>query len=77
LTESYQRSPSGGRQGYEGFWDQVDRVSASKVEATSSSQVEATITYRRGNTVDVERTTFRLVRDDGILKIAQSSPNRN
>ena len=77
LTEDYQRSPSGGRQGYEGFWDEVDRVSVSKVEATSSSQVEATVTYRRGDSVDVERTSFRLVRDDGILKIAQSSVNRS
>ena len=73
LTTSYQRTTSGGRQSYERFWGEVDRVSVSKVEATGPAQVEATVTYRRGDDVAVERTAFRLVRDDGILKIDGSS----
>jgi hypothetical protein len=73
LTKQYQRSPSGGRQSYESFWNQVDRVSVSKVDATPPSSVVATITFHRGNAVEVDRTSFRLVREDGILKIAASS----
>jgi serine/threonine protein kinase len=73
LTKDYQRSPSGGRQSYESFWKAVDRVSVSKVKATPPSQVEATVTFRKGNAVEVDRTRFRLVREDGILKIAASS----
>ncbi len=72
LTKDYQRNPSGGRQSYESFWKAIDRVSVSKVEATPPSRVEATVTYRRGDAVEVDRTSFRLVRDDGILKIAGS-----
>ena len=46
----------------------------SEVKATPPSRVDATITYRRsGGRVAVERTSFRLVREDGILKIADSS----
>ncbi|GAA3553213.1 hypothetical protein GCM10022197_05380 [Microlunatus spumicola] len=73
LTSTYQRTTSGGRQSYERFWDQVDRVSVSKVEADPPSTVVATVTYRRGDQVAVERTSFRVVEDDGVLKIAASS----
>ena len=73
MTKDYQRNTSGGRQAYERFWGDVDSVSVSKVEADPPSRVDATITYRRGGSVAVERTSFRLVRDDGILKIASSS----
>ena len=73
LTADYQRSPSGGRQAYQQFWDEVDRVSVSHVKATPPSRVEATVTYRRsGGRVAVDRTSYRLVRDDGVLKIAGS-----
>ena len=74
LTAGYQRAPSGGRQAYQRFWDEVDRVSVSGVEAAPPSRVEASVTYRRsGGRVATERTSFRLVREDGILKIAGSS----
>jgi serine/threonine protein kinase len=73
LTANYQRTTSGGRQSYEQFWKQVDRVSVSKVKADPPSTVVATVTYRRGGQVAVERTSFRLVEDDGVLKIAGSS----
>lgn len=73
MTRSYQRGTSGGRQAYQRFWDAVDRVSVSKVKASPPSRVEATVTYRRGTSTAVERTAFRLVRDDGVLKIDASS----
>ena len=73
LTARYQRNPSGGKKSYERFWAEVDRVSVSKVEADPPSQVVATVTYRRGDATSVERTSYRLVRDDGVLKIDSSS----
>ena len=73
MTADYQRTTTGGRQSYEWFWGEVDRVSVSQVRATPPSRVEATITYRRGDAVSVESTVFRLVREDGTLKIAGSS----
>lgn len=73
LTARYQRTTSGGRASYERFWGEVDSVSVSKVDATPPSRVEATVTYRRSSGRSVERTSFRLVRDDGVLKIDGSS----
>jgi len=73
LTASYQRTTSGGRASYDRFWGQVDSVSVSKVDATPPSGVEATVTYRRSSGTSVERTSFRLVRDDGVLKIDGST----
>jgi eukaryotic-like serine/threonine-protein kinase len=73
LTKDYQRNTSGGRQAYERFWDEVDRVSVGKLKADPPDQVDATVTYRRGDAVAVERTSFRLVRKDGILKIDKST----
>ena len=73
LTAAYQRSPSGGRRSYDSFWGQVDKVSVSKVSADPPSKVEATVTYDRNGTVSVDRMTFRLVREDGVLKIAGST----
>jgi hypothetical protein len=73
LTGDYQRNHSGGRKAYEQFWNAVDRVSVSKVKATPPSRVVATVTYDRGGSIAVERTSYRLVRDGGILKIADST----
>ncbi len=74
MTADYQRNHAGGRQAYQRFWDGVDRVSVSEVKASPPSRVDATITYRRGGgRVDVERTSYRLVRAGGTLKIADST----
>ncbi|GAA4116358.1 hypothetical protein GCM10022415_13350 [Knoellia locipacati] len=73
LTAGYQRSPSGGRQGFERFWSPVRDVTVSNVRATSPDRVTATITYsyKDGRTV-VESTRYRLVDEGGVLKIAAS-----
>lgn len=73
LTAGYQRSPSGGRDSFESFWDGIDAVAVSAVQPREPDEVEATLRYTyEGGRVDVERTRFRLVDEDGILKIAGS-----
>lgn len=73
MTAGYQASPSGGRSSYERFWGNIDDVKVSNVEATPPDRVVATLTYTYGNgRVDVERTSYRLVDEGGILKIAAS-----
>jgi eukaryotic-like serine/threonine-protein kinase len=74
MTTNYQVYHAGGLSGYEAFWTQIQRVSASDVTATLPSTVDATIEYlyKNGSTV-VERTGFGLVQDQGQWKIASST----
>ncbi|HEY5848662.1 MAG TPA: protein kinase [Microlunatus sp.] len=74
LTASYQRR-TGGLDSYEDFWKEMDTVTVSNVRATVPDQVRATITYvaKSGNQKSTEQRSFRLVTDDGVLKIDQSS----
>lgn len=73
LTARYQRTTATNRQTYERFWGSIDRVRVADVDAEAPSSVTATITYdyEDGRTF-VERTAYRLVRDDGVLKIDRS-----
>jgi eukaryotic-like serine/threonine-protein kinase len=73
LTSSYQRSPSGGRGGYEAFWKPIERVSISGAKGNPPDEAEAVITYvyKDGRRVR-ERTRFGLVEDNGVLKINSS-----
>ena len=74
MTARYQSGHAGGRRAYERFWADVDRVSVSGVRGTAPAEAQATVTYRyRDDRVVVERTTYRLVREDGILKIDDST----
>ncbi|NHA67363.1 serine/threonine protein kinase [Phycicoccus sp. CMS6Z-2] len=70
LTPRYQRTTAANRDTYDRFWGAIDRVGVADVEAQAPSSVTATITYdyADGRTY-VERTAYRLVRDDGLLKI--------
>jgi serine/threonine protein kinase len=73
LTAGYQVSPSGGRSSFERFWGGVDEVTVSDVRAEPPDRVVATLRYEYANgRVNVERTSYRLVEEDGILKIAAS-----
>ena len=73
LTPSYRRSPAGGRQGFERFWDSIDRVSVRDTSGNPPDQAATTITYVfKDGRVVTERTAFGLVNDDGILKINTS-----
>ena len=74
LTASYQRQ-TGGRDSYEGFWNDIDTVTVSDVSATAPDRAQATVTYveKSGNRQSSERRSFRLVRSGELLKIDQSS----
>ena len=73
LTPSYRRSPAGGRQGFQRFWDAIERVSVRDATGSRPDEAEATITYvfKNGRVV-TERTAYGLVDDDGVLKINTS-----
>jgi eukaryotic-like serine/threonine-protein kinase len=72
MTADYQRNHAGGLRSYESFWSNIADVSISDVQATPPDRVVATLTYSYGGRVDVERTSFRLVDEGGVLKIAAS-----
>lgn len=73
MTSDYQQNHAGGRNGYESFWSQIQRVSVSGVTANPPS-VFATIGYyyKNGSTA-VERTQFGMVQQQGRWLIASSS----
>jgi serine/threonine protein kinase len=74
MTAGYQSGTAGGRASYDRFWSRMSRVTATDVQGRSPSTVTATVTYyRRDGSVVRERTSFRLVEDDGVLKIARST----
>ena len=55
---------------YDRFWGSVDVVTATDITATEPDTVDATITYYFDDgRVAVERTRFRVVQEDGTLKI--------
>jgi hypothetical protein len=74
LTPSYQSGRAGGRSSYDSFWSQISQVTTSNVSGTPPDGAEATVTYyyKDGRVID-EDTAFRLVRQDGILKIDSST----
>jgi hypothetical protein len=73
LTSDYQTNHAGGRQGFDSFWAPVQSVTATNVRQVGADLVRATLTYRRSSGTSVEVTTFRLVEQGGVLKIADSS----
>lgn len=74
MTPAYQRYHAGGRAAYQRFWDAISSVSVSNVSAAPPSSVVADLTYvYRDGRVVRERTSYGLVQDGGILKIASSS----
>jgi hypothetical protein len=74
MTADYQENHAGGRDAYEQFWSAIDRVEVSDVSASAPDSAQATITYfYKDGTVTVEQTSYRLVNEDGTLKIADSA----
>ena len=74
MTADYQTRVAGGRQSYQRFWDGFSTVTATEVSGSPPSTVTALITYTtKAGAVIRERTTFGLVDDGGILKIAKST----
>lgn len=73
LTERYQTTTAKSRGTFSDFWGGVDRVRASDVSGRSPGSATATITYEFDDGREfVERTSYELVEDDGVLKIDRS-----
>jgi serine/threonine protein kinase len=74
MTAEYQTQHAGGRAAYQRFWGGFSAVSATQVTGSSPSTATALITYTRlDGTVIRERTSYRLVDEGGVLKIADST----
>ena len=73
LTERYRDAEAGSKRSYEGFWGGIDSVQISDVTATGPSTVTARLRYEaEDGQVSRETRSYRLVRDDGVLKIDDS-----
>jgi eukaryotic-like serine/threonine-protein kinase len=74
MTADYQTRHAGGRAAYERFWGGFSAVTATQVAGSSPSTATALLTYTRlDGSVIRERTTFGLVDEGGVLKIASST----
>jgi hypothetical protein len=74
LTPDFQSTIAKNRESYQSFWDGVAGVAATDVTGTAPDTAEATITYRfKDGTTAVERTSYQLVDDNGVLKIDSSA----
>ncbi len=74
LTARYQSGTAGGRGSYEDFWDGIEEVSVRQVRGTPPGDAEAVVTYTYDDDRVVrERTAYRLVEQDGVLKIDGST----
>jgi len=74
MTADYQQNHAGGRDSYNAFWSPVDQVEAEDITAAAPGNVQARIVYTyRDGTVTEEVTSFVLVAEDGVLKVADST----
>lgn len=74
MTDDYQVNHVGGRDAYDEFWSQIDDVKVTDVSASGPGEAQATLTYSFANgRVVREVTAYRLVEEDGRLKIAATT----
>lgn len=74
MTTDYQQNHAEGRDSYEQFWSPVDKVEAEDITAAPPGKVQARIVYTyQDGTVTAEVTSFVLVQEDGVLKVADST----
>jgi hypothetical protein len=74
MTADYQTRVAGGRAAYGRFWSGFSAVTATEVTGSPPSTATALITYtQKDGRVIRERTTFGLVDEGGVLKIASST----
>jgi serine/threonine protein kinase len=74
MTADYQQNHAGGFAGYQSYWQQFSAVSLANVTATLPNTVVADITYvRKSGGTETDHTTFGMVQQDGIWKIATST----
>ena len=73
MTADYQENHAGGRGGYEAFWSNVASLEIADVSASAADQGQATLTYHfTDGRVVQEVTSYRLVDEGGVLKIAET-----
>ena len=74
LTPHFQQTRAGGRQSYDSYWKTVRRVDVSNASGHAPGTASATLTYHfTDGRVTTQRTTFKFVRQDGVLKIDHES----
>ena len=73
MTADYQENHAGGRGGYEAFWSNVASLEIADVTASGPDSGQATLTYHfTDGRVVQEVTSYRLVDEGGVLKIAET-----
>lgn len=74
MTADYQVNHVGGRDAYNAFWGEISAVEISSVTAPAPDQAQATLTYHfTDGRVVQEETAYRLVDEEGVLKIAATT----
>jgi hypothetical protein len=74
MTSWYQSNHAGGRSGYERFWGRIGRVTVTDVVGQPPDRAEATVVYYyKSGRVDTERTAYRMVEEEGRLKISRTT----
>lgn len=75
LTPEFQKNKALSWANYQSFWNGMQRVTVTDVQAKAPDTVIATVNYFPKNGANSqERTTFTLVQDGGVWKIAHTSP---
>jgi hypothetical protein len=74
LTRHFQQTRAGGWSGYQNYWNTVDHVDVTNVQGDPPHSATASLVYyyKNGQVVS-QTTTFTLVRQNGVLKIAAES----
>ncbi len=73
MTADYQENHAGGRGGYQAFWSNVASLEITDVSASAPDRGQATLTYHfTDGRVVQEVTSYRLVDEGGVLKIAET-----
>lgn len=74
LTPSFQQGRAGGRANYDRYWNTISRVAVTNASGNPPHGASATLTYYfKDGHQQTEYTTFRFVRQGGVLKIDSES----
>lgn len=73
LTAHFQRTKAESRGTYDAYWHTIRSVEVHDVQAEPPHSAIATLVYHRNDgSTSTERTVFRFVRQDGVLKINET-----
>ncbi|HEY2043312.1 MAG TPA: protein kinase [Jatrophihabitans sp.] len=74
LTPHFQTTRAQNRQTYDSYWNTIQRVDVSGANGNAPNTASATLTYHyKDGRVVTTQTQFRLVRQNGVLKIDEES----